>query len=449
MAKKICYFVILLIIGSCTNPKLTLRYKKLVNDPPVNAEVTNGIEIFASARDIQIAAPQTSQYVLTDHGQAAYINAVATKAKDLDELQSNLFPDVSGFDKAPSVIDNTSFTKRLLLTVLNKTPYEADRITKVSIKIDLNTNVSNLKILTFDKIITEYQTVDLGSINLSNTLNMGATASYGIAGKVSGSTGGGTSITTVNNDNGNIVTGSPVTTNGVEIDPSIGVGVSAAYNRSYAEQINLKDRYIALTGYMKGDSLTFDEESVTGVNLTGNILSDIKFRFTNFANTRSYNVSDLTSNGKLQDANKIKIKVLSVFEPTIPNDLKLKVNYDITIRHVINKKGQRSNTESDDKIAYYNVKKSTIMDITLVTKDELSIKKWCITDGTNDLQITDLISNRTGVMYFTSYDNCVSFYRWLKKSTLEKELISNDYKLSSSAGDLNNLIGKATIQLFK
>jgi len=440
-----------LIIASGCSPKLTQRYEKLL--PPVtndNSDVTSGIEIYAAARDVP-GAVVVNQYNLTDHGQAAYINALsALKPKDADALQANLFPDVSGLDKGPSSIDNTTFTKRLLFTVLSHTPYEADRITKLSIKVHLNPKVTNVKVLTFDKITTEYQTVDLGGISQTGALNLGATANYGVAGKITTGTAGGTTSTTVTNPDGSsVVTGLPSTTTGSELDPSFGVGLSASYSNSTTQTVNLKNRYIALTGYIKDDVLTFDEESITGVNLTGNILSDIKFKITDKSDTYTYSVSNLTTDGKPTDPDKIKVKVVPVYEPGIKGPLTMTVDYDITVRHVINEDGRKTISESDDEIAYYTIsKKSTAVDLTLENRDDLVVKKWFIGIGTNALKVTDLVTLDSGIMYFTSYDNCLAFFRWLKKVKFDPKtgLISGDYQFVPTSGTLTDLISKQTIE---
>ncbi|MDB5141081.1 MAG: hypothetical protein JWR12_2997 [Mucilaginibacter sp.] len=451
MRKSVKLLLLLPFISACCSQKLTQRYAKLIAPAVKNDTVTTGIEVYASARDAPAAAPVANQYVLTDHGQAAYISAVAQKAKDLDELQANIFPDVSGLDKGPSSVDNTVFTKRLLMTVLSHTPYEADRITKLSIRIGLNTSVSGLKILTFDKITTEYQTIDLGTINQANAFTAGATASYGLTNTGTSSTAGGTTTNTVTNPDGSVVaTTNPVTTTGTSVSPTFGAGLSATYSNTTTEQVDLKNRYIALTGYIKNDSLVFDEESVTGVNLTGNIVSDIKFKFVNRAPTRTYSVSNLSKNGKQLGPDAIKIKVLPVLEASLPGELKLPVTYTITVRHVINPAGRKTVAESDDEISYFTVSKSTTTDLTLVNKEELTVKKWYIAADTNSLNIVDSITGDGGVMFFTSYDNAISFFKWLKRTPLDKTggLTAGDYKFVGALGDLKKVIETGTVHLF-
>jgi hypothetical protein len=454
MKKQILQIIaVSIVLSGCCGTKLTQRYRKLtpLEDKDKPADVTSGITINSAARDVP-AAIVANQYVLTDHGQAAYINALsALKPKNADELQSNLFPDVSGLDKGPSSIDNTMFTKRLLFTVLSNTPYESDRITKLAIHVHLDSKVTKIKILNFDKITTEYQTVDLGTINQSNALTLGATANYGVAGKITtGNTGNTTSTTVVNPDGSTVVTGNPSTTSGSEIDPSFGVGLSASYNRSTSETVNLKNRYISLTGYIKDDVLTFEEESITGVNLTGNILSDIKFKITDKTTTYAYSVSNLTTENKLSDPDKIKIKVIPVFTPTTIGALNLKVDYDYTVRHVINENGRKTFSESDDDISYYSITtKDKPVDMSLENRDDLIVKTWFIGIKSNALQVKDIVSGKdAGNMFFTSYDNCVSFFRYLKKVKLTNgKLICGDYEFSASTGTLDNLIKGMTVEI--
>ena len=436
----------------CGNQKLLQRYSEL-SKPNLNndSSVTKGIEIYASARDIQVPTI-SNQYVLTDHGQAAYINALsALKPKDFDALQSNLFPDVSGAEKAPSNIDNTTFSKRLLFTVLNNSPYQADRITKLSIKVHLQPSNSNIKILTFDKIITEYQTVDLGSINLSNSLTLGASANYGITGKTTSSTiGNSSTTTTLNSDGSSVVSTNPLTTTGSELDPALVAGLSATYTHTYAEQANIKNRYIALTGYIKDDVLTFDEESISGVNLTGNIISDIKFKITTKSDIYTYNASGLITDSKPSTPEKVKIKAIPVYEAALPGELSLPVDYELTIRHVLNTKGQKTFAEGDDKVSFYTKKGSTSTNLMLENRDDLKVKKWFIAINTNTLNIVDTILGKSpGIMYFTSYDACVAFFRWLKKVLPQNsdDLIIGDYKLLPTSGTLKDLIKNGTVQL--
>jgi len=403
--------------------------------------------VYASARDIPATA-QPNPFVLTDHGQAAYITALGAKTNTLKDFQANLFPDMSDYAQAPSSIDDRVFTKRLLLTVLNHTPYEADRITKVSIRIFLNTNVSNLKIETFDKITTQYQTVDLGTVNQADALSATASASYGLTGPSSSVAGGSTSATT-NNPNGSVVTTTPVTT-GTATGAAYGVGVSGTASRTTTSQVDYQNRFIALTGYFKNDSLVFDEESQMGLNLTGNIVSDVKFKFTDkgTTQTKTYVAGNLMNDAVVNAPDKIKIKVVPVYEASLADKLDLPVSYEITVRHVINDKGRQTIPESDDEIAYYIIAGTTTTNMTLVTRSDLTVKKWYIGWGNATLNIKDTILGTSGTMLFTSYDNCAAFLRWLRRTPLVAGTIqSGDYKFITSDGSgLATLIANGDIQ---
>jgi hypothetical protein len=450
MKKKIGMLFILALCTGCASQKFTRRYAQLDDPAPINPEVTKGIEVIATARDVPQPTVAANKYVLTDHGQAAYIQAIAAKAGNIDDIQGNLFPDVSGLDKGPSSIDNTIFTKRLLLTVLNRSSYEADRITKLTVKIKLNTNITGLKILTFDKITTEYQTVDLGTINQANAFSATASASYGLTGPTGSTAGGTTSNTTTSPDGSSVVTTTPVTTTSTT-GPTLGASLGATYSNTTTEQVDLKNRYVALTGYIDGDYLVFEEESVSGVNLTGNIISDIKFEFSGKESTNAYSVSNLEKAGAPISSDKIKVKVVPVFETTLVGALQLPVEYSFTVRHIINEKGQRTISEADDEIGYYKDKKNVATNMTLVSNKELSVKKWEIGDGVNALNIGDKISGITGVMYFTSYDSCLSFYKWLKKSVADPhtDFSKGDYDYSPSNGKLTDFIKTAKVVLVK
>ena len=447
MKNAIRLLLIATVFSGCCGQKLLQRYAKLDRIPPKNDTVTNGPEVYVSARDVPVP-PTPNPFVLTDHGQAAYIAALSAKTNNLTDFQSNLFPDLSDYVKTPSSIDDRVFTKRLLLTVLNHTPFEADRITKVSIRIFLNTNVSNLKIETFDKITTQYQTVDLGTVNQADALSGTASASYGLTGP-STSVAGGSTSTTTNNPDGSVVTTTPVTTTGTATGPAYGIGVSGTASRTTTSQVDYQSRFIALTGYFKNDSLVFDEESQIGLNLTGNIVSDIKFKFTDkgTSKTMTYSVGNLTTDATINPRDKVKIKAVPVYESSLPDKLELPVSYEITVRHVINDKGRMTVPESDDEIAYYTVAGTTKANMVLVTRDDLTVKKWLIGKGNVTLKINDTILGTSGTMLFTSYDNCASFLRWLRKTPLIVGGIKcGDYEFVTSDGSsLASLIAAAQV----
>lgn len=446
MKNTIGILIIASLLSAGCSQKFLQRYAKLDKVPPKNDTVINGPAVYASARDIP-APGQPNPFALTDHGQAAYFAALGAKTNTMKDFQANLFPDMTDYIKAPSSIDDRVFTKRLLLTVLNHTPYEADRITKVSIRIFLNTNVSNLKIETFDKITTQYQTVDLGTVNQADALSATASASYGLTGP-STSVAGGSNSTTTNNADGSVVTTTPVTTTGTATGPTYGIGVNGTASRTTTSQVDYQNRFIALTGYFKNDSLVFDEESQMGLNLTGNIVSDIKFKFTDKGTTKTmtYAVGNLMNDAAVNTPDKIKIKAVPVYEASLADKLELPVSYEITVRHVRNDKGRQTIPESDDEIAYYTIVGTTKANMTLVTRDDLTVKKWYIASGNVSLNIKDTILGTSGVMLFTSYDSCASFLRWLRRTPLVAGGIqSGDYKFTPANGDLVALIANGTV----
>jgi|GEM_PF-2924350 len=443
-------FFILIVLSSCSSQKPLQRYHSIELSPRPNNLVTDGIQVFATAREAsQAPSNPSSPYVLSDHGQAAYISALALmiKDKDIDAFQDNLFPDLSDLDKVPSQIDNTVFTKRLLLTLVSNTPYEADRITKVNIRIPLNSNITSLKILNWDKITTDFETIDLGTINQANSLTLAGNLGYSQTGP-SSSIVGASSSNTINNPNGSTVNTSPVTNSGLT-GPSLGAGLNGSYSNTTTSQVNYKNRYIALTGYFRNDSLEFDEQSVLGVNLAGNILSDIKFTFQRRSSLTTYLVSNLRKGGKILGLDKISIKQIPVFEPSLPDDLQLPIDYIFTVRHVLNEDGKKTVPEYDDDIAYYTVQKRVNANLTLVSKQEMTVRKWTIRDKSNTLRIKDKYLGTSGYMFFASLDNAKAFLRWLKQIPLDKNghLSTTDYEFTEDTGHLKAFIDSATVSL--
>ncbi|MBK9513137.1 MAG: hypothetical protein IPO05_05795 [Flavobacteriales bacterium] len=135
-------------------------------DPPSTKDVTN----------------------LAEDGQQAYVQAMAEHAKSAEELAGHMaLPFKRG--SAATILDMTTFKKKIVFSIVHHSSDPADRIAELKIRLAL-TNDSMYEFLTWDKIVTQYSTVELGTIALSGTNTFSVAPTIDLSGDILGSTVG-------------------------------------------------------------------------------------------------------------------------------------------------------------------------------------------------------------------------------------------------------------------
>jgi len=383
------------LLSSCGNTaKLTRRYQSVhyyqYSNDSIKYDI--GVNGFAFEPEGSKQPSEKNVFDLSPQGQKELIKVLGDKGSKPDDFLNRLPRTLTTQKKDPvAIADHTKFSKRLVFSVQNLSVCEADRISKVSITLRISD--PNIRIVSFDKLLTKYESVDVGKTNFSNTTNLGIS--------------------------GNAVAGLPADTSASAAagQPGFGYGISAnaSDSRTYAEEVRLKQRFVSLSGYVTPNSVNLYEESVSGIDLSGNIIADISLEYRNNNATKLvYEFNDLIKDNVYAKPDSVGISEQYILSPNLQNDIRMSFEYTGTLRHVIT--GDQSISESDDDIL---LRRGTAMgrdSITIIPKVELDAKIWEIAKGGDILQISSPLANPFGNLFFDSFEQAKQFLFWLKKS---------------------------------
>jgi hypothetical protein len=412
-------FVGIQLIGCNYSGKLTRRYK-MHETKSVGCNINQYVSVhgFLVEKDPPPPAATKSVTDLSNLGQYALVNALEEQAPEelIAKLRSNLA--VIPEKKISHFVDYTKLNKRVAF-VVDKLPIaEGDRIEKIWITMTILD--ANFKITSCNRTTTEYMNVDLGKIVYSNTNGLELTANAGMTNtgmngsaeaiKNSGSSKNGDNVLGDERTLNNSITRTGVTTQ----------GLAAKFNasRSMTEDVQLKQRLVALAASIDKNSLRVFEEGISGIDLTGTITADFTAEYSNnVAVKKVYSFKNLTkANGELAKQNEIKIDEDWIAMYNVNDAINAEICYSAIYRKIL--KNARTITESDDKIdVVYGSTESCNKNeiITLIPKDALRPKTWTIQYKVKGNEYLPLNLSESELR-FSDSQNALEFLRWLKAS---------------------------------
>jgi hypothetical protein len=376
--------LLLIVLISCSTPKLTRRYKEDITRRPEQEVVS--IEVNAFSYPVSLK-PQQGQNIfnLSDRGQQEYIKAISAKS-DAKDLISDLASPLE--EKQPiSLLDKTTYKRRLVFAIRNKIYRPADRVIKVDLKLSLTDGCKhNIIFTSMDKIVSDYQNVDIGKLTFTQANAFGITPEITTPAAIAG---------------------------GV----SAKIGGSASQSKTLQEEVLLKQRYVASVGTLTDNTVTLMEESVAGVDLIGNLITEVDLKATNIAEKYIFKFKNLFNKQDKPetDNSKIGMERIPVFYPDFnKEDI---TDYKVWVRKV--NKGDDTIQESDDEVEFIEVS-GHIPSIKIISKDELKLRTWIIRDSNNLLQIKLEENEKAQDIEFASFDDANTFLKWLKLGKAQK-----------------------------
>jgi len=379
--------IVVLVLSSCAS-ELTRRYQKATWDTTQQPYAT--VSIFTL--DTPFAPGNRLLLDLSPKGQAALIEAVRSTTQDTNAFLNVL---AQGWPTGPdrhAIIDHTRFHKRLVLSVeknleLLRTSLPetiairpADRIEQLRIDLD---DIQNGTFISWDKLSTEYQDVDLGTL----TLVKGITAS----GKV---------------DVG-AVAGVPV---------SGGGGISAT--RNLTEEVSLKQKYEFLTGVLRPTQARISRQGVVGIDLAGTFYVDVTLQATNVKEAQVVRMGRLFApNGAPVPPPNVELSRAWVKYAQRPStkDPVQPITSNVSMDYVLRSVQANHNTviEGDDTVHFLVGKVSGLPTVDLVPAHELQATVYAVRlPDAREVHIEGF-----GPAYFETYEGGQHFVAWLRKQT--------------------------------
>ncbi len=418
----------LLFPGCRTKSKLTKRYKsfEIINsDSWIKKNIEVNAYFIEEEKKSSSNNPKTI-FDLTSNGQATLIQELGKKDSTSSLLLKHIKQDLTNQKKSTnSVIDYTQFRKRLIVSIRNKRYSPGDRISKINITFKLKPNV---KILSCDKLITDFQILELGKLNYSNTQSAELNGNIGTENSIEKS---------VNQDNS-----SEITRNST----SLGGNGKLSATQSFSEEVLLQKRKVALNVSINDNELTIYQESLRGNDLTGNVIADILFEITEDVEvSKIYSFSNLMTKNVFNAPDKIKVSEKRIFYPDISTGIEADISFEASIRHI--EKNHDTEPEFDDVVQLYYGKASNIAPEVLVPKSKTQPYLWFLTVQEKSIelpvQVISPSSPNPGDIIFDSYSQAQEFLIWLK--TIQKDLkglqFGNKYylKMPNNTSKINDI----------
>ena len=279
--------------------KLTRRYQSVKSTklPADSISQFVGIGAYTIEADKLEPIKLKSVFELSDKAQQEYIKQVSSKEVSSSGLVKSIGMPLETKEIAKiEILDYTKFKKRIVISVRNLNYWPADRISKVNVIIEFD---SAIKLLSCNRLTTEYQTLDLGKISYSNSNSIDLTGnlSSNLASGIGSSDALKQTYPYVANVPSNGITETNQG-NTASRNSSRGNGLTAkvAASRSFAEEVMLRQRIVALNASIEKNRLSLFQESISGIDLTGNILADLIFEARDDVRVqRTYSFSNLST----------------------------------------------------------------------------------------------------------------------------------------------------------
>lgn len=307
---------------------------------------------------------------LSDHGQAAYIQAQAMLSKgDADALRASIAKSIS---TSKPLLDTTSLDRTLLITVGKDGFYPADRL----VRTELTLTPVGFKFANLVAAATTYSTISVETVSATNS-----------------------------------------TTAGFEWGPSVAgtAKITGGTTRSASDQATISQQIEQLTLYKSGDNLVVYRESERGIDLTGNTLLRIGLqnltvdgRFDPYVVTEAKLIDDKGRWRPPGDASLTIAKARYVK----PQSYSVHATLKYIVRHVT--KGQDTYDESDDVVTY--IKNELQGDYELVAPPELRVSRWQLRQGEASLCVSNVV-DAGGTMHpfeFTDFQTAQAMQNWLR-----------------------------------
>jgi len=367
----LCLFV------NCNSTKFTKRYKSIEYKTSNSSKDYVKIEGFSI--DINKISSNKTIFDLSDRGQKEIINQTSEKTKSNKELYSQLSKKFVETPKKKNEIINTKFKKRLVISAQNlKNENGADRIESYDVEVTIpKRNRDKLKFAYWDKIVTEYQEIDIGKITYSKTGSFSVSPDITMSGTIKGN-----------------------------------IPLNASTSKTIGEEVNLKKKFASISGSISDTSLTVFRNSSPLEDINGNTLVELTLTVENKAEKLYYEFDTLFKKNKPNiKVDEIKVRRVNYQFPNIsPKDSEVELTYKFKFREVV--KGAKTFTESDDKIRLVSgVNRQKIL-VQLLDEEDLKKNSWLLKVGKQTLTLKSN-SPMPETIRFDSYAKADVFLRWL------------------------------------
>lgn len=378
---KIPLFIVLtcLTVSACTTPKYTKRYKSLENT--TTTKPNEFVSATAFCFDVDKLSTSKGLYELSERGQKELIAQVSSKEKDGSGLYNQLSKKFVEPARQNSSIRNTEFKKRIVISVEDlKNQNGANRIDWIRIKLNIQ-DTANVKFYYWDKIVTEYQEIDLGKLTFERSNSFSSSPDFTMSGTVKG-------------------------------NAPLSYSTSGKVN----EEISFKTKFAKLSGSLNESTISIYRKSAPMEDITGNIVIEVSIKAKKNGETSFSEFDGLTEKDVIvTDPSKVKLKTINYqsanFHATETN---FGLSYQFGYREVFN--GAKTFTEADDSIRIVQGEIKSPEKFPLLQEEDLTQRIWNVSAPDDELLSLKKGSTQSTIN-FDSYDKAKAFLEWLRQTS--------------------------------
>jgi hypothetical protein len=384
--KKYLFLVASLsIVISCNSTKITKRYKKFSSEPTSN--IDQYVKVQAFAFDVKGVKSNKSIFDLSPRGQEALVEEIGDKEATSKAIYNQLSKQFVVPSKPVTEVDKTKFKKRLVFSIEDlKNQNGANRLDWIKIKVGIPKNLQpNLRFVYWDKIITEYQEIDLGKISSSRTNTSGAAPSFGI--------------------NTELIT--------------VGIDGNFSTSKTTAEELQLKQKIAKVYGSLSEESLYIAIQSAPLQNLSGNIILELFFEGIGKVApdlVYDFKTKDAAGNYIANGSDVIVKKMIYQHSNLAYATTELELTYEARYRSVKKGRGAKTFMEGDDVVTMFDGVQSNPTKFKLLDRDDLNRKFWFVQHSGFKLALKNNITGSLETIQFDSYKKAKNFLSWLQNT---------------------------------
>lgn len=377
----------LILFQQCTS-KITRRYKRIsCYDSTANADEYIKVTAFS----LDGVSSSNSIFDLTESAQKALVEQTSSKAQNNQDFYAQLSqPFIDTREKAFTITSYAKFTKILVISVekLNlKEENGANRIDNFKVFLSIKEkNKDKIRFTSWDKLITDYQAVDIGKLISNQVGSISVTPEISISGIAQGKT-----------------------------------SLSSLASSNIGEEVSLIKKFASVSGSLTNDKISITRYSAPLENISGNIVMELTIESNHKNIAGIYEFKNLFQGDTAATPENVQFaKNYYEFPKIDVEESEVYISYEFQFREV--KRGASSFSEADDVIILRSGKKNNCYSIPLLENDDLKKgKSWIIclkNDRTKHLRLKLSKDKRLGdLMRFSSSLRALTFLQWLEKTT--------------------------------
>lgn len=379
----------LLLIASscCTNKAKVMRYhKQIVTTRKLTDQKSVKDSLFSVSGFVLEPTSNSPKTIfdLSAEGQSALIEAMSKNAKTSNELSAAIAGPIVENNVKSDLKSFATWKKRIVINITKTDKDRANRLQYILLKIEIPNSLKNkVEFVSWDKIITETQAIDLGKITSGTKTGLTFSPEITMAGKILGTSAG-----------------------------------SASVENTFSEEKSFTARFAGLNAALVSpQEFKILRQATANEDISGNIVAEITLRSTQPVISPTHNIAGLFDGTKpVTKQEDVKITKALVAYPDLGglSELPINIEYDYRYRKVLGE-GASTEPEDDDKVEYLDgtIKEENKFKLFSIN-DTKKYKVWEIVSSKKTSYLHIKLNGQLEQLRFNNTTEATQFVNWIK-----------------------------------